>query len=188
MNSTILLLSIREYINIQSHTTDCQNQGYYHFLHIDYFAIRFRWAAWIQFLEKQTDIQSDIPISLFCWNRIARDQQAPPQQQLKSSLKNTSCSRKNVSIGEILRYFVALSIGRVVVKVIGAVSWRDNNNLFIKFMVFSFIQLLEITWTLPTTCIWCNLHVLYMYSCSKSESDGAKMEIKFRRHTFRLPS
>lgn len=27
-----------------------------------------------------------------------------------------------------------------------------------------------------------------MYSCSKSESDGAKMEIKFRRHTFRLPS
>lgn len=60
---------------------------------------------------------------------------------------------KNVSIGLILRYSVALSIGRVVVKVIGAVSWRDNNNLFIKFMVFSFIQLLEITWTLPTTCI-----------------------------------
>lgn len=41
----------------------------------------------------------------------------------------------------------------LVVKVIAAVSWRDNNNLFIKFMVFSFIQLLEITWTLPTTCI-----------------------------------
>ena len=49
--------------------------------------------------------------------------------------------------------FCGLSIGRVVVKVIGAVSWRDNNNLFIKFMVFSFIQLLEITWTLPTTRI-----------------------------------
>lgn len=75
-----------------------------------------------------------------------------------------------------------LTIGRVVVKIIGAVSWRDNNNLFIKFMVFSFIQLRLKLHALPTTCIWCNLHVLYMYACSKSESDRAKMEIKFRRH------
>ena len=75
-------------------------------------------------------------------------------------------------------------ICRVVVKVIGAVSWRDNNNLFIKFMVFRSSSCLK----LPTTCSLCNLHLIYMYSCSKNESDKAKMEIEFRRHIFKLQS
>ena len=63
-----------------------------------------------------------------------------------------------------LTIFRGLRIG----KFIGAISWRDNNNLFIKVMVFSFIHLLENTNNMYFSCILCNLHAtIYVFLFKK---------------------
>ena len=76
-------------------------------------------------------------------------------------------------------YFTVIcgfAISRVVVKIIGAVSWRDNNNLFIKFMVFR-----------SSSCLKLHGHyrqhvfdVIYMYCTCILVQKVSQMELRWK--------